>query len=79
MTTPLGYLNVHSNCSPVTFTTSSWLVVCSFLTSTTPPATANAITMMVGTTVQMISSVVLPWMGGPSRRSSGRARQRHTE
>jgi hypothetical protein len=50
------------------------------LTSTTPPATANAITMMVGMTVQMISSVVLPWMGGPSRNSSpGRARQRHTE
>jgi phosphate transport system substrate-binding protein len=36
-------------------------------------------TMMVGISVQAISSFVFPWIGSPSERSPGLARQRHTK
>ena len=49
-----------------------------FFERTTALTTPIAITRIAGTTVQAISSFVLPWIGGPSVSSSGWTRNAHT-
>ena len=77
-----GYLNDHSNCWAVTFTTSGlsgsdaaeacgrW----SFLARTIALTIEIAVTSTAGTAVQTTSSLVFPWIGGPSSSSPGCAR-----
>ena len=49
-----------------------------FFERTTALTTPIAITRIAGTTVQAISSFVLPWIGGPSVSSSGWTRNAQT-
>ena len=76
---PFAYVNVHANCSAVTFTCSGFDPALPFSESTTAAAMAITVTRSAGTAVQAISSPVWPWIGGPSVSSSGRARNFRTE
>ena len=72
-------MNSHANCCAVTCTTSGFEPARPFCASTTALTIEIAVTSTAGIAVQTISSVVCPWVGGPSESSSGRARKWITE
>ena len=69
---PFGYCELQANCCAVTLTTSGFGPAWPFFASTIALTIEIAVTSTAGTAVQTISSVVWPWIGGPSDSSSGR-------
>ncbi len=72
---PFPYLNCHANCWAITLILTGWFPALLFCARTTALTIAIAVTRIVGITVQTISIVVCPWIGGPSDQSPGSARK----
>src|SRR5918911_2428313 len=69
-----GYAKLQANCCAVTSTCNGFEPALPFFASTIALTIAIATTSTVGIAVQVISSPVWPWIGGPSDSSSGAAR-----
>src|SRR5581483_9360984 len=74
-----GYVKLHANCCAVTLMFSGFLPSWSFRLRTIALKMPIAVTSSVGISVQTISRVVWPCVGGPSESSSGAARNAKTE
>ena len=74
-----GYSNRQANCCAKTLTRKGLAPASAFFESTTALTTPIEITRIAGTTVQITSSLVFPWIGGPSVSSSGCARNAITQ
>ena len=71
---PFGYVNVQANWRASTLMISGSVPAWPFCASTIALTIEIAVTSTAGIAVQTISSLVWPWVGGPSESSSGPAR-----
>ena len=74
-----GYSKRQENCWANTLIVIGFVPALPFCERTTALTIPIAITRTAGTTVQMISRPVCPWIEGPSDSSSGGERNFHTE